>query len=230
MNDLGIAIQHTPHRADRREWVRAMLTQLRRESPRLRVTVVEDARREGCWPTYRRALEAAGTATHHVVLQDDLALCKAFVRSVRAVIRARPDSLVTLYTNSDAVFRARARGESWIENASGAGPALIWPNKLIGEFLRWQDAHIRREFPWDDLRVSMWLVKTGRRAFATVPSLIQHLGCGVSTLDLNGRSKVAAWYVGSEHSALDIDWSRGLSLPVKDNTPIRPLWWAYYKA
>lgn len=230
MNDLSIAIQHTPNRADRCEWAQAMLAQLRRESPRLRVTLVEDVRREGCWPTYRRALEAAGNAKHHVVLQDDLALCKDFVRSVRAVIRARPDSLVTLYTNSNAVFRACARGESWIENASVPGPALIWPNRLIGEFLGWQDAHIRCELPWDDIRVSMWLVKSAKRAFATVPSLIQHLGCGVSTLGLNGRGKVAAWYVGSERSALNIDWSRGLSLPVKDNTHIRPLWWAYYKA
>jgi hypothetical protein len=210
MSDFGIAIQHTPDRADRRGWVRAMLKQLRRESPSTPVAVVADRRLEGCWPTYRRALEAAGGAPHHLVLQDDLALCGDFVASVRAVIRARPDSIVALYTNADSVFRARARGESWVEKAGASGPALLWPKGLIGEFLRWQEAHILEDFPWDTVRVSMWLIKTARRAYATVPSLTQHLGCGVSTLGLNGSCKVAAWYVGSERSALGIDWSRGL--------------------
>ncbi|HEX8150549.1 MAG TPA: hypothetical protein VF591_25420 [Pyrinomonadaceae bacterium] len=230
MNDLSIAIQHAPGRADRRQWAQSMIAQLRREEPGLPVKLVADARLEGCWPTYRRALEAAGGAGHHVVLQDDLALCGDFVGSVRAVVRARPDSLVALYTNADSVYRARARGESWIEKAGVSGQAVVWPNGLIGEFIRWQDAHVRRDFPWDDARVSMWLVGTGRRAFATVPSLTQHLGCGASTLGLNGRGKVAAWYVGSERSALGIDWSRGLSLPLKDTTHVRPEWWAYYVA
>lgn len=230
MNDLSVAIQHTPSRDDRRRWAREMIAQLRREAPRLRVTLVSDETLEGCWPTYRRALEAAGgKASHHVVLQDDLALCMDFVGSVRAVVRARPDSVVALYTNAHSVWRARERGESWVEKAGASGPALVWPRELIGEFLRWQEAHVRQDFPWDTVRVSMWLIKTGRKAFATVPSLVQHLGCGASTLGLNGRSKVAAWYVGSERSALGVDWTRGLSLPVREATNIPPEWWAYYR-
>lgn len=227
MTDLSIAIQHVPGRADRRRWVRAMVAQLRRESRSTPVEVIADVRREGCWPTHRRALEANGGSGHHLVLQDDLALCRDFIESVRAVIRARSASLIALYTNADSALEARARGESWVEKEGAAGPAVVWPTGLIGEFLRWQDEHIRQDFPWDTVRVSMWLIRTGRRAFATVPSLTEHLGCGASTLGLNGRSKVAAWYIGSERSALDVDWSRGLSLPVKDTTRIHPEWWDY---
>lgn len=228
MTDLSIAIQHAPGWADRRRWARAMVAQLRRESRSTPVEVIADVRQEGCWPTYRRALEAAGGSGHHLVLQDDLALCRDFIGSVRAVIRACPESLVALYTNASSVLEARARGESWLEKEGVAGPAIIWPVGLIGEFLRWQDAHIRRDFPWDTVRVSMWLIKTGRRAFATVPSLTQHLGCGASTLGLNGPGKVAAWFIGSERSALDVDWTRGLSRPVKTTTHIHPEWWAAY--
>jgi hypothetical protein len=228
MTDLSIAIQHTPKRADRRNWVRAMVAQLHNENPDVPVAVIEDTHQEGCWPTYRRALAAACGTSHHLVLQDDLGLCRDFIGSVREIIGARPASLITLYTNSRSVFTARRRSETWVENATVAGQAVIWPNELIDEFIKWQSVHIASDFPWDDVRVSMWLIKTSKRAFATVPSLTQHLGCGLSTLGLNGRSKVAAWYIGDNKSALGIDWSRGLDSPQKDTTNVRPEWWQHF--
>jgi hypothetical protein len=205
-----------------------MVAQLRKENPDIPLRVVEDTHQEGCWPTYRRALEAACGSSHHVVLQDDVGLCRDFIGSLREVIRARPANLITLYTNSRSVFRARQRGETWVEKASVAGQAVIWPNELIGEFIEWQSAHIESDFPWDDVRVSMWLSKTSKRAFATVPSLAQHLGCGLSTLGLNGRSKVAAWYIGAHKSGIGIDWSQGLRSPQKDGSNVRPEWWHHF--
>jgi len=228
MTDLSIAIQHTPAYPDRREWVRAMVSQLSKENPDIPLTIIEDTEREGCWPTYRRALLAAGAASHHLVLQDDIGLCRDFIASVANVIRARPGNLISLYTNAAAVTKARAKGDAWIEKAGICGPAMIWPKDLIGEFLEWQDAHIDPAFAWDTVRVSMWLIKTSKRAFATVPSLTQHLGCGLSTMGLNGRSKVAAWYIGAETSALGIDWSQGLRSPERDSTSVRPEWWQYF--
>lgn len=229
MTDLGIAIQHTPSRADRRKWVQAMLEQLRSENPNIPIAIIEDTQLEGCWPTYRRALEAAGDASHHLVLQDDLGLCRDFIRSVEEVIRARPKNLIALYTNAKSVLTARCRGESWVEKSGVSGPSVIWPNDLIGEFLQWQDTHIDRNFQWDTVRVSMWLIKTSKRAFATVPSLTQHLGCESSSLGLNNPVKVAAWYIGEDRSALGIDWSQGLSSPTKDTTPIHAEWWEHFR-
>lgn len=227
--DFSIAIQHTPAHADRRGWVRSMLGKLRAEQPAIRVEVIEDRERAGCWPTHLRALEAASDASHHLVLQDDVTLCKDFLASVREVIRARPNDLIALYSNSQSVFTARRRGESWIEKSGMAGPAVIWPNSLIDEFIEWQSAHITSDFPWDDVRISMWLIKTAKPAFATVPSLTQHLGYQASLLGLNGRNKVAAWYVGDNRSALGVDWSRGLVSPARDRTYIQPEWWQYFQ-
>lgn len=229
MTDLSIAIQHTPQRAERRKWVRKMTAQLYKENPEVPVAVIEDTNEEGCWPTYRRALEAACGTSHHLVMQDDLELCKDFIASVGEVIRARPGNLVTVYTNSRTVFTARYRGERWIENTSLAGQAIIWPNELIGEFIEWQSTHVATDFPWDDVRVSMWMAKTSKKAYATVPSLAQHLGRGFSTLGLNGRSKVAAWYIGADKSAVGIDWSKGFRSPQKDFTNVRPEWWQYFR-
>ena len=227
--DLSIAIQHTPHCADRRKWTQAMIEQLRREDPDIPLALIKDTRLEGCWPTYRRALRAASNASHHLVLQDDLGLCGDFIRSVKEVIRARPKNLIALYTNSRSVLEARARGEAWIEKDGVTGPAVIWPKELIGEFLRWQDTYINPDFLYDTVRVSMWLIKTSKRAFATVPSLTEHLGCMSSTLGLNSPSKVATWFIGEDRSALDIDWSRGVCSPVKDVSNVRQEWWEHLR-
>ena len=229
MSGLSIAIQHAPHHADRRKWVQAMVEQLRSENPKIPMTVVEDTQHEGCWPTYRRALEAAGDTSHHLVLQDDLGLCRDFIGAVEEVIRARPDNLIALYTNAHSVYTARERGESWIEKAGASGPSVIWPVELIGEFLQWQDMHINPNFLWDTVRVSMWLIKTSKRAFATVPSLTQHLGWESSILGLNGSHKVATWFIGVDQSALGIDWSQGFASPAKETTLIHPEWWEHFR-
>lgn len=230
MTDLSIAIQHTPGRADREEWVRAMVEQLRREDANCQLAVVEDVKRDGSWPTYLRTLQAGSGAPHHLVLNDDLALCKDFVASVRKVIRARPNSLISLYTKSRVVFRAWHRRESWIQNSGVEGAAVIWPTPLIAEFLEWQSVHVASDFPYEDVRVSMWLHKTAKPAFATVPSLTQHLGVGASLLGLNGLSKVAAWTLAPDRSALGIDWSQGLRSPQRETMRIRPEWWQHFQA
>ncbi|HWO00090.1 MAG TPA: hypothetical protein VNS63_12570 [Blastocatellia bacterium] len=229
MTDLSIAIQHTPSRPDRRKWVQAMIQQLRSEDASVPIALIQDAQLEGCWPTYRRALEAAGDASHHLVLQDDLGLCRDFIQSVKEVIRARPTNLIALYSNAGSVFTARDRGESWVEKAGACGPSVIWPRELIAEFLQWQDIHIDRSFAFDTVRVSMWLIKTSKKAFTTVPSLTQHLGSESSTLGLNSPTKVATWYVGEDRSALGIDWSQGLLSPPQDTTPIRQEWWDHFR-
>ena len=228
MSKISIAIQHTPSRTDRRRWVQAMLAQLRSESTDLPVALVEDPGLAGCWPTYRRALEAAGDAPHHLVLQDDLELCRDFTKAVEEVIRVRPENVIALYTNAESVLKARELGESWIEKSGVCGPSMIWPTYLISEFLEWQDKHIDPDFEFDTVRVSMWLIKTSKRAFATVPSLTQHLGYQSSTLGLNSPTKIAAWYVGENRSALGIDWSRGLLSPTTDTTVIHPEWWDHF--
>src|SRR5690349_1858425 len=111
----SVAIQHAPWATDRREWVRAIIEQLRDEAPELPVVIVADEAREGCWPTFRRALEVGQTGTHHLLLQDDLELCRDFVATVNAAIEARPHAILNLYTCSDVVPLSRERGDAWLD-------------------------------------------------------------------------------------------------------------------
>ena len=228
MTSLSIAIQHRPDRADRRQWTEAIIAQVRHEDSNVPISVVEDTQCAGFWPTFRRSLEAAGDVSHHLVLQDDLGLCKDFIKSVEELIRVRPGDLIELYTGSKFVPAVRERGESWLEKSSISGPAIIWPRDFIREFLNWQDKHIDQSCPYDDVRVSMWLVKTSKKAFATVPSLAEHLGSKSSTWDKIGSTQVAAWFIGEHRSGMNIDWSLGLDSPLHDPTDIRSKWWRYY--
>ena len=229
MASLSIAIQHTPAYPERREWVRTMLRQLQEEGPDVPVRIIKDSKQHGCWPTYLRALKAASETSHHLILQDDVALCRDFIDSVLEVIESRPRNMIALFTNSRLVYTARNRGEAWIEKTRVPCPALVWPRALIGEFIAWQSAHVAQEFPWDDARISMWIANTSHRAFATVPSLAQHLGAHASTLGLNGSGKTASWYVGSNRSALGIDWTQGRRSPAKDQKKVQAECWQYFR-
>jgi hypothetical protein len=229
MSDLSIAIQHTPGHIDRQQWTQAMVTQLQTENPEISISVIQDSQRQGCWPTYRRTLEAANGATHHIVLQDDVELCDDFLKSVKTVIGMRSQNLIELYTHSPSAQAVRERGESWMQTYAAHGPGLIWPRNLISEFLNWQDQHIDPNCPWDDIRISMWLVKTSRQAFATVPSLIQHLGGLSSVMGLNSAKKIATWYIGATQSGTQVDWTKGFHTPLQDSE-WNPDWWQYFRA
>ena len=228
MTKLSIAIQHRPDRADRRRWTEANIAQVRHENSNVSISVVEDIQCEGFWPTFRRSLEAARDGSHHLVLQDDLGLCKDFINSVEELVRVRPKDLIELYTGSKFVPAVRDRGESWLKKSSISGPATIWPRPFIDEFLSWQSKHIDQSCPYDDVRVSIWLMRTSKKAFATVPSLVEHLGWNSSTQGLNGPTRVATWFIGEHRSGMNIDWSRGLESPLQDPTDIRSEWWKFY--
>jgi len=225
--ELSVAIQHAPWADDRRRWVAAMLDQLHAEAPELRVRVVADHDREGCWPTFRRALRPGPGCSHHLVLQDDLELCDEFVATLLAAIRSRPDAILNLYTSSDIAPLALARGHAWLEKPGVAGPSMLWPAELIEEFLDWQARHVVPEFEYDTVRVSMWLIKTGRKAYATVPSLTQHLGAVSSTLGLNDEDKIALCY--ERGAGPKIDWTRGLQTPTFDKYGIAETWWEHFR-
>ena len=227
---LSVAIQHVPEDPQRAAWVAAACDQLRRESPETTVTVIADVHREGCWATYRRALLAADDATHHLVLQDDAELCRAFVPALLRALTARPEALVSPFTSAHATYTARHRNESWLELSQTGGLALVWPRAFIDAFLAWEADHVNPAMTWDDVRVSMWLAKTGRSVYATVPSLVEHLGWNASTLGLNHPAKVAAWFVGHDGKALQVDWLQGRSHPVQVRTPIAGEHWQHFRA
>lgn len=112
---LSVVVMHHPARGDVSALVRACAP--------LDVRVVEDPDPDGPPSPLRTAKRAwaavAPGATHHLVLQDDVAPVAGFAELVRRAVRARPRHAVALYSNWNSprnaylVRAAAAAGQAW---------------------------------------------------------------------------------------------------------------------
>lgn len=139
--------------------------------------VTLDERSEGCWPTARRALLTASRpkdCTHFVLIQDDAIPCSAFVDEACRAIAHRPDApIISFFARHRDDFNPLPK-TSWIEvDCCDTALAICIRQDLIADFVGWADRHVIATTA-DDHRYSMWLLWTNRKAYFTVPSLIDH--------------------------------------------------------
>lgn len=167
----------------------------------------------GLWPNHYRSWASgmlSGEATHHLVMEDDLALCKDFLEGVIEAISWAPHGPISLYINRKVVDDCREAGSSWARVEDGMwGQALILPSEQVVEFIRWDRENLRPEAFAYDSRLAMWSLATGKPVWCTVPSLVEHAGAGASTIGYSNSRRVSRWFIGENASALDIDWSQG---------------------
>lgn len=172
------------------------------------VEVVCDINTDGVWPTARRAwLNYPKTATHRLVIQDDVFPCVDFLTGAAAALAARPDVPVSFYANRQAIGEAREKGVHWAAINDGCwGQAMCLPTTLIPSLMEWVDHHIDPSFKHDDTRITMWCLETGQRVWCTAPSLVEHIGAAHSILGQSNKNRVARWFIGADESALSIPW------------------------
>jgi hypothetical protein len=203
MVKLSVAIMAHPSRL---EHVNGMLEKLGRA---VEVDVVVDHDELGPWPTARRCWEGTPDgASHRLILQDDLILCRDFYVGACRALRARPASPIAFYANVKKIETARAAGSSWARVSDIWGQAQCLPTPYIPKFLEWADQH---EKPKLDPKCDDWLVTEFCRkhrlpVWATVPSLVEHAGASRSLIGFSNKTKVARWFIGEETSALSISW------------------------
>lgn len=218
--NLSIAIQTHRDRADMAAALAAQLTgveQVFDPDP--------DGQLRSPWRTYRTALERTpSNATHRLVLQDDVTLCRDFDSVVRKAVDARPERLLVFFVgghpveHARRVFQACDRDESWAELDHMRWCPVIatcWPVHFIEPFLAYVD---RQKWPpafrADDEIVGRWLRETQQWPLASVPSLVEHEDVVPSLIGRRNqggrdRARVAACWI---HPACDpdsIDWSIG---------------------
>jgi hypothetical protein len=235
---LSVSIMHAPGFPDRRVHLADLCRALGDEALRehtLGFSVVEDPDGAGPWPTGRRALLEAHRhgATHHLVLQDDIMVCRDFLPTMKALIGLKPDAPLSPFAPFSTVRVARRRGKAWARIPGGAwGQAVCLPRELIDEFLAWTDRHVATEGFFErcgyDARLGMFLVKTKHDAWCPAPSLVEHVGARSSTLGFN-VDKQAAWYIGDDASGLAVDWTRGLDAPTATLNVVPDSLWEFYR-
>lgn len=175
------------------------------------------------WRTYRECLSRPMTATHRVVLQDDVTVCRNFLPALDLVIAARPDNPIVLFVgghplpmvermqNACAADRTFA---DWPTDSWVAAVAVIWPVRTVAPVVEWVDAQRWPvEFSADDEILGRATRALGIPVVATVPSLVQHPDMVES---VTGRRRAAygenldrvAWCFADDAGCdpLELDW------------------------
>ena len=178
------------------------------------------------WRNYQATLRSllASDATHGVVLQDDVVVCRNFAPAVEQIAQANPDTPVCLFlgglpqrTGRNAL-RAAKMGYSYCDvyfRDFCPVVAMLWPKHKAQEFMDWAGEapslpgylHPRS----DDAVVGRWMVATKQLIRATVPSLVEHEDMVPSLIGRparfgKDRGRVARMFIG-DADPLQIDWS-----------------------
>ncbi|MFF9317163.1 NAD-dependent epimerase/dehydratase family protein [Streptomyces sp. NPDC014735] len=152
--------------------------------PQGRITVVVDPEPDGR-PTALRVAPlswdcVAPDATHHMVLQDDVAIADGFFAYAEQVAAAAGDEAVAFYagweTRNGAVARLAAlTGDPWAYTLQEHVPcyALMLPAELARGYARFQ-AEDEPGWPYDVV-VQRYLNARGVRVRFCTPSLVQHM-------------------------------------------------------
>jgi hypothetical protein len=212
---LSVAVQHTPKR-DGDPVYQRLLADLEPYP----VDVVTSPQTGSTWPTYRLCLSRMPTtATHRLVLQDDVEAGRNLIAGVKKAIEERPDNLLSFFISrrpqqgAIAHLQACDRGEAW----SRLDPrewipaqALAWPAFMVGPMLRYGG-----EGPGaDDELIGRFLRDRGLYALQSMPSLVEHVHHSTTTLpaiNMPGPHRAAACWIGHAHDpAVDVDWRTGM--------------------
>ncbi|MEU3017494.1 hypothetical protein ABZ635_08905 [Nocardiopsis sp. NPDC007018] len=131
--------------------------------------------------TARAWAAIAPGATHHLVLQEDIALIDGFASHLRDAVAAHPNHPIALFTdgtsrNSSVIRYAALTGARWAEAAPQYTPcqALVMPRTLVEGFVRFARVHCNPAQP-DDEAMRAYLAYEGAELLLTVPNLVQHL-------------------------------------------------------
>lgn len=218
MPTLSAAIMAHPDRA-------AMVDELRRDLDR-DVPVVWDQIGDR-HDTGVRSLENYNpSATHHLVLQDDALICRDLLAGTeRALAHLPQDVPVCLYIGQVKPFRAtiaravqRATpGTSWL-TMQGIywGVGIVVPTRDLPELTAWFRGREGQRVTNYDRRVSSWYALRDATVWYPWPSLVDHRD-GDSLVKGHGRGRHAFGFLGTDRSALEVDWTGGVvDLPRTD--------------
>lgn len=166
-----------------------------------------DFHRRGVWWNGKRCWQygAQCNSTHHMILQDDIYVCKDFARGVLEVIKAVPNDPINLFQMPRKALDGSKR---WGLCESGTGQAAIIPTRLISKFLDWEKENIKPSFKPYDSRLSLFFHRQKIRFKITMPHLVDHLDTQLRSVigHKTPYPRVSTDFMG-ERSPLDFDWS-----------------------
>ena len=142
-----------------------------------------------------------------VVLQDDILPCRDLLATCKRLIEARPDGVISLYSDNPAVSQAVAQGYAWVKlNVAWGLCGYILPTYLAASYLEVLPS--LRSVYADDVMLSTFLKLIHQPVWLTAPSLVEHLGHETAQGFKHVKTRTANYFIGYEHSGLEVEWHR----------------------
>lgn len=153
-------------------------------------------------------------ATHHLVLQDDVQLCKHFLSALPKVVAQKPKAPLALYSGRKQACETLKKNKRWIATNWIWGQAIILPTKDIPLLLGWQKRYVKTDYPSSDFSISAFYEFQRRRAFLPVPLLVQHCQSKSLMGHTGGIANIGKCF--ADDLGVDvrtIDWTLGSETP-----------------
>lgn len=165
-------------------------------------------------------------ATHHLVLQDDVIPSRDLLAAVRSMIEHSGDHPIGLYCgkvrpmhNAIPVLMARARenGTPWFAyEGPWWGPGIVMPTANIDECMAWYETAKGlngQSIDGYDRRIARWHSLKKIDCWYACPSLLDHRTIEEHdnhslVFNRTGRYRAAYWFIGSNNSGANTDWSK----------------------
>jgi hypothetical protein len=173
---LSVVIMGHPSRREQAE-------QLRRRHPELDAEIVLDPDPGGKPATLRTAKAAWSRvredATHQLVIQEDVQLCRDFSTVMRQALSVAPEGAIAFFANwnmssAQAVRLAALGGASWTPNVESWAPtqALLLPAEVARQFAEFAGQYT--DDKPDNRAMAEYLDSLGLLTYIAIPNLVQH--------------------------------------------------------
>lgn len=167
-----------------------------------------DTTHSGSWYGHLGAMNTIpSNATHHLVIEDDVSLCADFMHTLYAAVEANPNNMISIYASraqSKKVEWAHRNKTAWfVDDCGASGQGVLFPRKLLFEFILWCDRYCPDEMPYEDTRLWGWMYENRLLMWNTVPALIEHTLPMNSSLGFNNKGKIAADFLGDDPRTID---------------------------
>jgi hypothetical protein len=197
---FAVGVSHCPWLPDRvanMALVRPLLAR-----PGTSYTEVTDRAKNWVWSRKLWGWGAAQLGASHVVfLQDDLRFSPAFWAVLEAMVRARPNRVISLVSNHPMSERALVAGHPFFTMCECLGTGYVFPSALLHVFLDWRDRMPVSELAItnEDFQITRWLFETGRKVWCPIPTVLQTQDDAItSTTPVDGAYAYRRSYVDWE--------------------------------
>ena len=213
---LAIRIQHHPKR---QTYLKILLSLLDKTD---NLEIIED--NISTWSGCQKAIKSMKPDdTHILVLQDDILVCKDFIKTVENIIELNKFP-VTFFSPKEIIRRAVMFNTNWVAiSVWFMAQAYLMPREMALDFVEWSNRHCKGAKLVDDERLAMYFYYHNQKVFATSPCLVEHLGWYETTIadrmnfhykKIAGR--VSQYFIGVDESGLSIDWKGSVDRPLID--------------